>query len=309
MNDDQSEHVAGDTRTEKGAVDDVTITGQSTHETQEAHDAGGHGATGGHGEDISDVPTIVPTTWRQLIFPALILVLVLILVAGPVTNALAPRPAAPAPTTGGQGEARPTGVGGLIGAATETPQSAATVADTPALATATTQPTATPPGTPTTSSLDLSSIATRTAVAEAGENGVVARIPTELEMGGARFTVNTGNNLLPDWKPSQDPGTATWIQGTFANHVLYVPYNDQNKALFDAVKPGDAVKVTMNTGQVFSFTVTRTDRALNGPPTTRGQFTVTTAMAQDHAGVTLFLIGDPAADRAVVQADFNGSIQ
>jgi hypothetical protein len=47
----------------------------------------------------------------------------------------------------------------------------------------------------------------------------------------------------------------------------------------------------------------------NGPPTEEGQFTVTTAMAQDHAGVTLFLIGDPSPDRAVLQAEFTGNIQ
>jgi hypothetical protein len=32
-------------------------------------------------------------------------------------------------------------------------------------------------------------------------------------------------------------------------------------------------------------------------------------MSQDHAGVTLFLIGDPAPDRAVLQAEFTGNIQ
>jgi len=32
-------------------------------------------------------------------------------------------------------------------------------------------------------------------------------------------------------------------------------------------------------------------------------------MSQDHAGVTIFLVGDPAPDRAVVQADFNGNIE
>ena len=69
------------------------------------------------------------------------------------------------------------------------------------------------------------------------------------------------------------------------------------------------MKITMNTGQVFVFSITRSERAANGPPTTESQFTVTTAMRQDHAGVTLFLVGDPAADRAVVQADFTGAIQ
>jgi hypothetical protein len=121
--------------------------------------------------------------------------------------------------------------------------------------------------------------------------------------------VKSGTGLLPDWKPTDDVGLATWIDGTYANHILYLPFSPQNEALFKAAKVGDTVKVVMNTGQVFEFAITRSERALNGPPSEAGQFTVTTAMAQDHAGVTLFLIGDPASDRAVVQADFTGRIQ
>jgi hypothetical protein len=90
---------------------------------------------------------------------------------------------------------------------------------------------------------------------------------------------------------------------------LYLPYSAEHEALFKAAKSGEIMKVTMNTGQVFVFSVTRSERAINGPPTTEGQFTVTTAMRQDHAGVTLFLVGDPSDDRAVVQADFTGTIQ
>ncbi len=90
---------------------------------------------------------------------------------------------------------------------------------------------------------------------------------------------------------------------------MYVPYNIENAALFKSAKPGATISLTMNTGQVFVFAVTRAERAANGPATSEGQFTVTTAMRQDHAGVTLFLIGDPADDRAVVQADFTGTIQ
>ncbi len=60
------------------------------------HDDHGHGGGhGGHDDDASEVSTIVPTTWRQLIFPVLILLLVAILVAGPITNAFQSRPAPP----------------------------------------------------------------------------------------------------------------------------------------------------------------------------------------------------------------------
>jgi hypothetical protein len=134
-------------------------------------------------------------------------------------------------------------------------------------------------------------------------------VPVELDFAGTTFEVQKGDTLLPDWEPSTDPGTATWIDGTVANHVLYVPFSEANLALFTAAKPGDLVRLTMNTGQVFEFEVSRAERVANGPPTREGQFTVTTAMSQDHAGVTLFLIGDPAPDRAVLQAEFTGNIQ
>jgi hypothetical protein len=146
-------------------------------------------------------------------------------------------------------------------------------------------------------------------VAVLGQDGTVARAPIELDFGGAQFSIEPGSGLLPDWRTSNDEGRATWIQGTFANHLIYLPYSDGNAALFNGTKAGDVISLTMNTGQRFDFTVTRSERALNGPATSEGQFTVTTAMNQDHAGVTLFLVGDPASDRAVVQADFNGTIQ
>jgi hypothetical protein len=280
---------------------DVSTTGHSTQDIADDHADVGHGA---HANDASEVSTLVPVTWRQLIFPALILVLVGILLAGPIINAFSPRPATP---TGTEGQT--TGTEGGEGVATPT------VVEQPSEANPTPQPTPEPQETPTvepsptTSGLAPSVIATRTAVALAGEQGIVSRAPVQLEFGGQLLTIKAGNSLLPDWKPSTEEGTATWIEGTYANHILYLPFNPQNEALFKAAQTGQTIKLHMDTGQIFNFTITRSERLFNGPPTQEGQFTVTTAMRQDHAGVTLFLIGDPAADRAVIQADFNGTIQ
>src|SRR3712207_3832699 len=98
---------------DRAAQGDVSTTGHSTydaqgpapdshgdhdahaaHDAHDAHDAGDAHGGHGHGPDTSDVPTLVPTTWRQLVLPALILLLVLILVSGPIMNAFAYRPAA-----------------------------------------------------------------------------------------------------------------------------------------------------------------------------------------------------------------------
>lgn len=270
----------------------------SDHSADAAH-GGGHG---GHGDDASEEPTLVPTNWKQLILPALILLLVAILVAGPLFDAFASRPPVVEPgannSAPGQATATPDHEGGIPTNTTASSNQAATTTET-----------VLPGNTSTQIAVSPASIATRTAVAIAGEQGEVARLPVQIELAGSSFVVKPGNNLLPDWKPSQDVGIATWIEGTVANHIMYVPYNSENAALFQSVQPGATVSVTMNTGQVFIFAVTRAERAANGPATSDGEFTVTTAMKQDHAGVTLFLIGDPAADRAVVQADFTGTIQ
>ena len=257
------------------------------------------------------MPTLVPTTWRQLILPALILLLVLLLVSGPIMNAFAYRPSAGPETE--QTEEPHEGEGAVPSSTAITLAHVDSTATTALAPTRTTAPTSaatvTAPGATATLSPGDRLSPTQTAVADAGQRGIVARVPVELNFAGTTFMVNTGDTLLPDWEPSTDPTTATWIEGTVANHVLYVPFSDANLALFTASRPGDMLRLTMNTGQVFEFEVNRAERVANGPPTEEGQFTVTTAMSQDHAGVTLFLTGDPAPDRAVLQAEFTGNIQ
>jgi hypothetical protein len=280
--------------------------GDGGHDDDEDDDGHGHGGGHGHGDDAAEVPTLVPTTWRQLIFPALILLLVGILVWGPVTNAFQNRPipinnSEQHSDTGGEEShstpGQPTEDHGSEDAATpgteEEPNRAATETVAP-------ESVAPPP--------DPAAIATQTAVGAAAREGTVARAPVQLTLGGRDFVVKSGNNLLPDWTPPQDQGIATWIEGTYANHILYLPYAEETAQLFSATRSGEKVKLVMNTGQVFEFEVTRAERVHNGP-SDGTRFTVTSAMAQDHAGVTLFLIGDPADDRAVVQAEFNGNIQ
>jgi hypothetical protein len=322
MSQDHSHHDSDATAPpDRAAAGDVSTTGHSAHDAHDAHDThgaaadhdNGHGGHGGHGDDAAEVSTLVPTNWKQLIFPALILLLVAILVAGPLFGAFASRPpasATPAPAEqhngGNEGEGAPT-PGSEVDATPHSNAPTNPVSQAQPTTPATEAPA--PAASPTDSALSISAAATRTAVRVAGEQGEVARVPVQIEFGGATFTVKSGTNLLPDWKPTQDVGLATWIDGTFANHILYLPFSDQNETLFKGAKAGDKVRVVMNTGQVFEFAITRSERVFNGPPTQDGQFTVSTAMAQDHAGVTLFLVGDPAADRAVVQADFTGTIQ
>ncbi len=267
----------------------------------------------GHGDHAHEDPadeasTLVRVAGRQLILPAIILIIVAILLWGPVTGAFAPKPGSAGTST--SIAPTPTAL-----PPTPVPTVAPTGITTPAATVPlqTTQPAGnasngSPPlaGTNVPSAADL---ATRTAVAQAGEQGIVTRAPVELDFAGVKFMVQTGSDVLPDWQPPTSDGEAVWIRGTYANHILFLPYNQSNATLFRATKVGDLITLQMDSGQTFQFTVTRSERAFNGPPNTPDQFTTNTAMNQDHAGVTLFLVGDPSADRAVVQADFNGNIQ
>jgi hypothetical protein len=277
------------------------------------HDDPAHGDHSDHGHDdaSSDAPTLVPTTGRQLLLPALILIIVAILLWGPVSGAFAPKPGSAGTST----SIAPTATAAPPSATPTTAPPAGTTTPVSALPPQASPPAsevAAPPnsaGTTATGVPSASDLATRTAVAQAGEQGIVTRAPVELQFAGAKFMVQAGSDVLPDWQPPENGGEAVWIRGTYANHVLYLPYNKDNAALFQGTKVGDLVTLVMDSGQTFQFTVTRSERAFNGPPANQDQFTTTTAMNQDHAGVTLFLVGDPAADRAVVQADFNGNIQ
>ncbi|HET9493871.1 MAG TPA: hypothetical protein VFR15_06545 [Chloroflexia bacterium] len=305
MTDDQGRHDADHEAPDRHAAGDVSTTGHSSHDV---HATDAHGGHGGHGDDAaSEVSTLVPVTWRQLVFPLLILLLVGILLWGPVAGAFSPTP--PAPPTNEQRESSEDH-GSVLPTQTIAQSTPTEVALVVAPTSTSPPPSATSPPSPTTGPrVDTRAIATQTAVALLGEQGVAARAPIRLEFGGATFEVERGTGLLPDWTPPAVEGRATWIQGTYANHIIYLPYNDAGAALFAAAKSGDIIKLGMDTGQTFEFAVTRSERAINGPPTSAEEFTVTTAMAQDHAGVTLFLVGDPAPDRAVVQADFTGNIQ
>lgn len=218
---------------------DVTTTGVSSHDAA-AH-GGGHG---GHGsDDTPDVSTLVDTNWRQLLLPVVIIIIVAILLWGPVTGAFQTRPSTTTPPPAQQTP----GAGGNSTAPSDaavTPQVQTVAQATTAPATATTAqqpPTATsaPPTalavapTVTQALLHGGGLApTQTAVAQAGENGDVARVPVELDFAGTTFVIKPGDTLLPDWKPETEAGIATWIQGTVANHILYVPYSDQNAVLF-----------------------------------------------------------------------------
>src|SRR3954462_8530079 len=97
-------HDAENNPPDQASAGDVSTTGHSDHDAQgghgagdahDAHDAHAGGQAGHGADDASEGSTLVPTSWAPLILPALIFLRVAILVAGPIFNSFASKPAAP----------------------------------------------------------------------------------------------------------------------------------------------------------------------------------------------------------------------
>ncbi len=111
-----------------------------------------------------------------------------------------------------------------------------------------------------------------------------------VEFAGQTYRVEP-TEIVADWEFSDQPGVASWITGTVINYIVGLPYNPTNAALFQKVKQADAVRLTVASGQVLIFRVTAITRVAT---------TNISVMAQDHPGVTLLLLGEPAADRLTI---------
>ncbi len=111
-----------------------------------------------------------------------------------------------------------------------------------------------------------------------------------VEFAGQTYRVEP-TEIVADWEFSDQPGVASWITGTVINYIVGLPYNPTNAALFQKAKQADAVRLTVANGQVLTFQVTSIMRVAT---------TNISVMAQDHPGVTLLLLGEPAADRLTI---------
>jgi hypothetical protein len=144
---------------------------------------------------------------------------------------------------------------------------------------------------------------TETPVPTASPVVVVPPVMGDMEQGAARMLEFAGQTfkvesteIVADWQFSAQPGVVSWINGTVFNYVMGLPYSADNAALFKTVKPNDTLRITVATGDVLTFRVSDVRRVGKDN---------TAALAQDHPGVTLLLVGEPGVeDRAQVQAQY-----
>ncbi|HUS17217.1 MAG TPA: hypothetical protein VM536_19650 [Chloroflexia bacterium] len=300
----------------------------SSHDT---HDTGsGHGADEGahaadHGVGVEGPPTGASertTPLSAFIWPAIIALLALVLVWGPVTRSFDRFSGAPAgveaePTAD---EGTPVGVDATLTVApavtgndatvipmpttvlTSQPTNVQTGGDTTAVpATAAPADTATAAPVPTDTAVPApptdapAASATPAAVAPPTDAEIRNGTPRTVSLGGKSFRVEISNTVLPDWIVSKDPSVASWVSSTVINYVLGVSYSPENADLFAGLHAADTIRLGRADGSAYTFVVDQARRVAR---------TDTRLMEQDHPAITLFLVGDPANDRAVVQGHF-----
>ena len=116
-----------------------------------------------------------------------------------------------------------------------------------------------------------------------------------LELAGQTFRVEP-TEIVPDWQFSAEAGVASWVNGTVINYIIGLPYSADNAALFGRLRANDLIRLTVATDDVLTFRVSTTRRVAKDN---------TGALAQDHPGVTLLLVGEPnTTDRALVAAQY-----
>ncbi len=261
----------------------------------------GAGHDAGHDvpAESSPVDTARPVPYGALVWPLVVFLLVVILAWGPVSEALgAPgsppvQPPLPTPT------AAPT-----TAPATAVPPAATAVpaTDTAVPPTETAVPptdTAVPPtdtAVPPTDTALPEATATQAAALPPAYGDTQQGVPQAVALDGTTFRVAVSGTTVPDWVFSPNPTVANWIRGTVVNYVLGISYSADNAHLFAGARPGDTVQLTRADGAIYNFAV---DSVRRVDPSD------VSLLAQDHPALTLLLLGDPAADRAVIQGHFS----
>jgi len=88
---------------------------------------------------------------------------------------------------------------------------------------------------------------------------------------------------VSDWKYSDDPGTASYIDCLTVRPILGIPYSVDNAALFDGLTVGSKFQMVTNTGATLTFDFSSR---------TLVQRTDTSVFGQSGPGIILLLIGE-----------------
>jgi len=122
-------------------------------------------------------------------------------------------------------------------------------------------------------------------------------VPQKLYVRDRTFEITPVAVQKGKWPVStSDDGSATWVFGSLVNYLIGLPNNSENKDLLQAVSEADAITLELSDGQTIDF---KFDAQQLVSPNDEKIF------SQQHPGLTLLLLGDDAAQRLVVTANYD----
>lgn len=122
-------------------------------------------------------------------------------------------------------------------------------------------------------------------------------IPNKLYVRDRTFEITPVAVQKGKWPVStNDDGSATWVFGSLVNYLIGLPNTSENKDLLQALSEVDAITLELSDGQTVDF---KFDAQQLVSPNDEKIF------SQQHPGLTLLLLGDDAAQRLVVTANYD----
>ena len=122
---------------------------------------------------------------------------------------------------------------------------------------------------------------------------LIVAAPRNLQLGNTSFAVEAATQVSPTWQFNPDPSKASWLPTTALPYVIGIPYSAANAALFVTAQPGQVVTMQNSVGATLRFQVKTVARVKPQD---------TSSAARLGLGLTLYLLADPAPDRAMISA-------
>jgi hypothetical protein len=134
-------------------------------------------------------------------------------------------------------------------------------------------------------------------VSDSDTVSVTLDIPAALTVGNRQFTVEP-QTIAADglWNPQlPDEDSGAWVYGSIVNYIIGLPASEQNRAVLEALAPGQEIVLTTRQNVAHRFTF---DSRNLVPASDR------TVFSQQLPGITLVLLGAEGAERLVVKGRY-----
>lgn len=128
-----------------------------------------------------------------------------------------------------------------------------------------------------------------------------ALAPISVEVGSQTFPIYpTRVQAGLVWAYVPDPAAVSWLEGSYLNTVLALPWSEDNLALVEEAQTHGQIVVRFNTGQIYTYYITSLEEV--------DPYQIE-LLRQGHTGLTLILVAPPTDSdpRMVLRATWQGA--